>query len=338
VRQSCVYLSPGCEINFATLSSTFGVQNFPEYDNYPRTWNLEHGLELQHELMPRLSLTGSWFHGAFHDMQTTINRALVFDGDPRLNPHFTPFTVYDPQDGKAIPAYGLNFASRPAVNPTRNLDTLDPDRQQIYNAYNIEFKARPGAGSQIFGGISFERELNVNCTAPDNPNSLRFCDQTNLEEGYSVPFRKTLKLAGSIPIPWGFTLSAALQSNVVGGHANSLEFTSTTNYPASCAAPCPAGQRVVQPTGVMTQTSLTIALDPTPTVLDERITQLDFKVQRTFRFGRVSVLPTLEVFNINNSDAIISYQGTNYLAPGSYMAPNSIMQPRMVGVGATVRW
>ncbi len=48
-------------------------------------------------------------------------------------------------------------------------------------------------------------------------------------------------------------------------------------------------------------------------MLIERINQLDIKVPKTFRFGRVTVLPTLEVFNINNSDAIISYQSTNTL-------------------------
>ena len=42
--------------------------------------------------------------------------------------------------------------------------------------------------------------------------------------------------------------------------------------------------------------------------------QLDFKVARTFRFGRFQVLPTFEVFNINNSDAIISYITTNVLS------------------------
>jgi hypothetical protein len=39
----------------------------------------------------------------------------------------------------------------------------------------------------------------------------------------------------------------------------------------------------------------------------ERLNQLDIKVSRTFRMGRVSVLPVFEVFNLNNSDAIISY-------------------------------
>ena len=70
----------------------------------------------------------------------------------------------------------------------------------------------------------------------------------------------------------------------------------------------------------------------------ERIVQLDFKVARTFRFGRFSVLPTFEVFNVNNSDAIISYVSTNVLSAVGYLAPNSIMQGRMYGVGVVTRW
>src|SRR6185295_2898430 len=93
--------------------------------------------------------------------------------------------------------------------PTSNLDTFDPNRERIYNALNIEFKARPGRGAQVFGGMSFERQLDVNCTAPDNPNSLRFCDDREND----IPFRKTLKLAGSYPVKWGVVVSAAFQSN-----------------------------------------------------------------------------------------------------------------------------
>ena len=336
VRQNCNFTTDAaCEIDFGSLTSNFGVQALNEYGNYPRTYNIEHGLEIQHELFPRLSLTGSWFHGDFHNLTTTINRSWQFDGDPRQNPHYTPVTVYDPRDGKAITSYALNSGSRNL--PTRNLDTSDPNRKQVYNAFNIEFKARPGAGAQIFGGISFERELIKNCTAPDNPNSLRFCDEFNLEEGYAVPFRKNLKLAGSYPLPYGITFSAALQSNVPATSTRTLSITrGATRYPTTCAAPCPAGQLIL-PLAVQGQTTLTVPLDPGSTVMVERITQLDIKVARTFRFGRVSVLPTFEMFNINNSDAIISYQSTS-IASQAYLAPNSIMQPRMIGVGATVRW
>jgi hypothetical protein len=337
VRQRCNFASdPNCEIDFANLPDNFGTQALNEYGNYPRTYNVEHGLELQHELLPRLSVTGSWFHGSFNNLTTTINRSYQFDGDPRQNPNYTPFTVYDPRSGKAITAYGLNADVRSL--PTRNLDTVDPNRTQVYNAYNIEFRARPGAGSQIFGGIAMERERTVNCTAPDNPNSLRFCDQPNLEEGYSVPFKNTLKLAGSYPLPFDILFSAAFQSNRPRDNASHLMTITrgVSRYPADCAAPCPAGA-IIGPTSVMGQSTLSVQLDPSSTVLSERINQFDIKIQRNFRFGRVAVLPTFEVFNINNSDAIISYQSTSILSP-AYLAPNSIMQPRMIGVGATVRW
>lgn len=333
VRVSCVYLSPGCEINFAQLGTTFGTVSLNTYGNYPRTWNVEHGLEVQHELLPRLSITGSWYHGTFHNLTTTINRAVEFNGDPTQNPFFTPFTVYDPRDGSAITVYGLNANATASFRPTDNLDTFDPNRERIYNAFNWEFKARPGGGAQVFGGMSIERQLDVNCTAPDNPNSLRFCNDREND----IMFRKSLKLAGSYPLPYGITFSAVLQSNESPTSTRTMAITrGTTRYPANCPAPCPAGQ-IIGPSAIQNQTTLTVALVPERNTTVERITQLDFKVSKTFKFNRVSVLPTFEMFNVNNSDAIISYQSTSILS-AQYLAPNSIMQPRMVGIGAQVKW
>jgi hypothetical protein len=51
----------------------------------------------------------------------------------------------------------------------------------------------------------------------------------------------------------------------------------------------------------------------------------------------MSFIPTYEIFNVNNSDAIISYQSTNALS-AAYLRPNSIMQGTIQGVGLMVRW
>ena len=51
----------------------------------------------------------------------------------------------------------------------------------------------------------------------------------------------------------------------------------------------------------------------------------------------MTVLPTLEAFNVNNSDAILTYASVNALA-AAYEAPSSIMQGRLFGIGAQVRW
>ena len=48
--------SPDCEINFASLPPNFGIAALNEYGEYPRTWNLEQGVEVSHELLGGLSV------------------------------------------------------------------------------------------------------------------------------------------------------------------------------------------------------------------------------------------------------------------------------------------
>jgi hypothetical protein len=322
---------PSCEINFNTLAANFGTQATNTYGAYPRTWNIEHGLELQHELMPRLSVTASWFHGDFHNLTTSINRAWQFDGDVDKNPNYTPLTVYNPTTGEPFTVYSRTAAAQ--ARAVDNLDTFDPNRKRVYNAYNLEFRGRPGRGANLFGGFSFERQLSVNCTTPDNPNSLRFCDETQLD----IPYNRNFKMAGSYPLPLGVTFSGAFQSQI--GIASSRNLGSITRnvdrYPATCPSPCPAGAVILPAT--FNPATLTVALVPGGTVFTDRVNQLDLKVSKTFRRGRVSVSPSVEAFNINNSDAIVSYVSTNSLST-SFLAPNSILQGRLIGVGAQVKW
>jgi Carboxypeptidase regulatory-like domain len=331
---------PGCEINFSALPSNFGVVALNTYGNYPRTWNLEHGLELQHELLPRLSVSVAWFHGDFHNLTTTVNQSWKFDGNPLQNPNYIPFPVYNPLTGEPITVYGRTAAAANA--PTLNLDTFDPNRKRIYDAYGMDFRARPGRGANLFGGFGFERQLDVNCTAPDNPNSVyvsstqrddfRFCD----DRKNGIPFRRQFKLAGSFPLPGSVMLSASYQNVQGSTSSQNMAITrNSTRYPASCPAPCPAGA-IILPASFQPST-LTVQLVDQDTVYTERINQLDLRVSRTFKVGRVSVSPTLEAFNVNNSDAVVSYVSTNVLA-ASYLRPNSILQGRIIGVGTNVRW
>ena len=324
------YPTVGCEINFGPLSPNFGIAALNTYGEYPRTWNLESGLELQHELLPRLSLTGSWFRGNFHNLTTTINESWRFAGDPERNPNYTPLTIYNPVTGQPITAYSRTAAAQAA--PILNLDTFDPDRTRVYDAYSMEFKARPGRGAQLFGGFSFERQRDVNCNAPDNPNSLRFCDDTQ----NGVPFRKNFKVAGSVPVGWGVTASIAFQSNHGVSTSQTLIATrGSTRYPTTCPSPCPAGELILPAT--FNPTQLTVNLVDGDSIYTERITQLDLRASKTFAVGRIKVIPTLELFNINNSDAVISYVTTNVLN-AAYLRPNSIMQGRLIGFGVQTRW
>ena len=337
-ERDCVYLTPGCEINFAQLPSNFGRAALNRYGNYPRTWNLESAVELQHELLPRLSVSGAWFHGTFHNLTATYHTEWTAAD-------YTPIQIFNPMTGSPITVYNRSSAAN--SRPADILDSFDPERQRIYNSYSFEFRARPGRGAQVFGGLSIERELNVYCTRPDDPNFLRFCDERHLEDGFSIPYRKNLRLAGSVPVGRGITLSGSLQSNrgVAIGTANTSTTTpassasyavgATTRYPANCPAPCPAGALVIGPS--LTVTTLTVPLVPYLVNVADRINQLDLKLSKTFRMGRASISPQLEAFNVINPDQIVSYVSTGF-ATASYLRPNSIVQGRILGVSIQTRW
>jgi hypothetical protein len=326
VRGCTGYPAVGCEIDFSSLSPNFGLAALNEYGEYPRTWNLESALELQHEILPRLSGTVSWFRGNFHNLTTTVNRSWS-------HADYTPYTVYNPLSGEPIQVYARSLAA--AARPTSNLDTFDPERERLYESFNFEFNARPGRGIFLFGGLAVERQLDIACTAPDDPNTLRFCNDH--ENG--IPYRKSFKLSGTVPLPWGINMSAVFQSNQGTASSRTLVATrGSTRYPASCPAPCPAGQ-VILPSNLFGQTSLTVNLVDGDTVYTDRITQLDLRFGRTFSLGRLRIIPSLEIFNLNNSDAIITYASTNALNAGSsFLRPNSIMQPRMIGFNVQTRW
>ena len=325
----CNFTAPDCEINFATLSQNFGIAALNEYGKYPRTWNLENGLEISHELLDGLSVAGSWWHGSFYNLTSTINQSWTLAD-------YSPRTWYNPITGEPFTVYARSAAA--AARPTRNLDTYDPERKNTYDSWGFDSKWRIPGGGQISGGVAVERERSRSCTAPDDPNyggnGAALCDDYALD----IPWRPQFKMSGTKEIAWGINVSMSFQNNSSPTSSRVMTVTrGSSRYPANCPAPCPAGQIIMPTADYPGQATLTYNLESTRATSVERIVQLDFKVARTFRFGRWQVLPTFEVFNVNNSDAIISYITTNVLS-ASYLAPNSIMQGRMYGLGAVVRW
>jgi hypothetical protein len=348
----CVYLTPGCEIDLSQLPANFGLlTDAGTYGGYPRNWNLETGLELQHELLPRLSVTGTWYHGNYHNLTSTVNRAVT-------PADYTPVQIFNPLDGTPLTIYNISAAAN--ARASDNLTALDPSRKDIYNSYSAEFRARPGR-ALFFGGVSFERELLVNCTVgqQQNPNLLRFCDQTHLPKGQQIPYAANVRLNASYPLPWwGVTLSGTLQSN--DGGAQSVTYAvvrggaTITRYPdgsaaylaagvpvPACPSPCTPGAAL--PTLTLssfgTETTSQLPLLPPGARRYERLNQLDLKVSKTFRIGGVSVSPSLEAFNINNSDKVITVASTSYaISGGAYLRPNSIVQGRIIGLSVQTRW
>ncbi|MDR1990774.1 MAG: hypothetical protein LBQ09_11165, partial [Acidobacteriaceae bacterium] len=333
---------PTCEIDMTNLPPNFGqLSATGTYGGFPRQYSIEQGIEVQHELLPRLSVTGSYYYGIYRNLTNTINRN-------QTPADFTAVQVFNPVNGTPLTVYNQNGAA-PAIN---NYTFVDPTRKSVFDSSSAEFRLRAGRGATFFGGMTWDRSRTRNCTVglQQNPNSLQYCDTFNLENGDKVPYAKNVRLNGSYPLPWyGLIVSGTFQSNDGGALPETWTLTKTTKYPdgtaaflaanvpvPACPAPCTPGAVVIP---ALTQTSLSVALRPSSSARYERLNQLDLKIGKTFKVRGVTFSPNLEAFNLTNTDMVITYSSTSYaIAGGSYLKPNSIIQGRIIGIGTAVRW
>jgi hypothetical protein len=219
--------------------------------NIQRTWNLEQGFEIQHELLPRVSVTASYYHGTFHDLLLSDNLNITLAD-------WTPYQVFNPIDGTPLTIYDITAAAKGRAVDV--FDTNSAKQKRTFNSYGFQFNARLWKGATLFGGFGLDQLIEDSCAEPDNPNLLRFCSDANLEgnlpvgdasHGYKIPYLKNGKLSGSMPMPYGFIVSGSLQSNM--GYPNRSLTTSrttggtawllsrTTTYPTLNGVPyCPA--------------------------------------------------------------------------------------------------
>ena len=359
------YPSAACEIDMTALRSTngtwFGTPSDADvYPGFPRQWSLESVLEVQHELLPRLSVTAAWTKSEDYNLRKIINRFRQ-EGD------YIPFTIFNPINGDPITIYGIKDTETRArlAQSGANLKYVEKERKAPYNQYSVELRARPYRGAQIFGGFVASRLDSINCGTSRsdlvvNPNDEFYCDTTTIDR----PIGKDFRIAATLPIRYGVTLGITYLNNdegafqptyaiVPGSSALATRYpdgaaNSTRTVASQPAPPCPTqagcvpgalvlpGTAFILPLG---STSITVPLEPPGVTRRERLQQLDLRLAKTFRFGTLTIGPTLDVYNVLNSDKIFSYQSANYAnTSGTYLVPSTILLGRVIGLGASVRW
>ncbi len=72
----CVYLTAGCEINFAQLPTTFGARRNRNPDaDLARPYQIVYNAGISHELRPGVGLAFNYYRREFHDVTYTTNLA-----------------------------------------------------------------------------------------------------------------------------------------------------------------------------------------------------------------------------------------------------------------------
>lgn len=252
-----------------------------------RAYNIEYTAAIQREILPRISLSASYFHRTWKHLEWQDN-VLVDSGD------YTAFEVANPLNpAESLTVYNLNRDKRGQVvfvdkNSNRNSSTYDG----VEFAFTAQIRR-----ATLFGGWTVERNVSNSCET-DNPNGVigtdlylgatitnggPFCNEAE----FSIPFRHDIKLNGTMPLGWGLEASAVLQS--LSGSPKGVTYA----VPASVF---PGGR--IEPQ--------TVLLSLPGTLFQPRMNQLDMNLKKTFRFGNRSMSGQVDVFNALNANSILT--------------------------------
>ena len=305
----------------------------------PGDWQI--GVSVQQQLLPRVSVEAGYFHRWLTHYTTTDNTALTAAD-------FTEFTLTAPSDprlpdggGYSIPGLFNLTAAGFAKIPSNNVTFAENfgKQTQVYNGVLVNMTARAANGVTMTAGVNAGKTVNDYCDlraqlpeltvgifgailGPTNP----YCHQdpglvtkvTGLVS-YTIPKIDVL-IAGTIRSDQGAPLRA------------------TWNAPKQPTATVPgfAGLDAIlgRPT---TGAGNTVAIDLVAPgdVWGDRVNEVDLRLAKVLRFGGTRTHVGIDIFNILNSDAILTYNQT-FAPGGAWLAPQSVLTPRFVKVSAQI--
>jgi hypothetical protein len=237
--------------------------------------NQLYNITLQHQLLEGVSVATGFYHRRYYNLLYTQNVKTTFDD-------YTLVNVPNPYvPGTTVPVYNIR-PDRIGAAFTDLVDFTSSQNDEVYNGFDATLTARLGRGANLTAGMASGLSRTSTCQVQD-PNSLLFCNQND----YDIPWNKQFKLSGSYTIPRvGIAASAVIQSTP--------GLMRTITYVVS---------RAVVPS--LTLSSVTIPLNAPGTSYLERLNLLDLKFSRNFVYKGARIQPSLAIFNVTNSPAII---------------------------------
>jgi hypothetical protein len=326
-RVPCVYNTPGCEIDFSTLPSTFGVKPPQDFDpDLKRPYQIETNISVQREIVPGSSVTISYFRRDYKNLIWSDNQ-LIDASD------YTLFNLPSPLgDGTTVPVYNLNPAKSSAVNI---LDRNSDINYRKYSGFDVNFNSRM-KGLTMFGGVSLGHQVSNTCQVEDL-NLTLYCDQSDED----VPYYTQIKFSGSYLLPWALQVSGTFQSYPGDARNASMDTLIAAEDPSLRVNWIIDRTTFKNLTGAtLTQSSITLPLNAPGTKLLDRQNQADIRFKRVFKIQKLSLEAQADAYNAFNTGVVLTRVQTFTPPPGvnALDRPASILQGRLIRLGLQARW
>ena len=324
-------LGPTTNANFGKVIPSTNTQDPATLNGFgARGSTIEWQAVVQHELLPRVALTGDYYF-RYNGNQLATDNTLVtkadFDG---------PFCINAPAnsdlpDGGGYQVCGLYDVKPASRSLVQNNVTFARNFGGIidhYMGYDVTISARLANGSLLQGGMNAQRRVYDTCSAPalsgsttnqvDNPEA-QFCHQV-------LPYRPDFKMLASYNLPFGMSASGTYQIS------SGPMITATWAAPNSIIA-IPLARNLA---AGQTATKSVQLIEPGSLYAGYQ-NQLDVRLSKRLTFGHYRVRGDVNLYNVFNNAYANSINTTfSTTASNQFMRPTAVLAGRLFKVGGQV--
>jgi hypothetical protein len=307
-------------LNFGrpVFDTTYDPETITGWGKRGYDWNF--GVQLQQELLPRVSVNVGYFRRIFGNFFATDNRATTAAD-------YDTFSIVAPADPRLPGSGGYAVAQLYNVRPalagvSDNFQTFSDaygKQRRHWNGVEVNFTARVRDGLTFQGGTSTGRRIDDTCEIRAALPETALLDPYCLQE---PPFQTDFKGLAAYTLPRiDVQVSGTFQS--IPGDLLSANY----NVPSSTAA-----LSLGRPLSGNVQFAQVDLIAPGE-VRGDRINQLDFRVSKILRFGRARTQLALDLYNALNANPVETYNQA-FIANGAWLTPTGILTARFAKLTA----
>jgi hypothetical protein len=304
-------------LNFGkgTASTTYDPEELSGWRRRPYQWEFSVGV--QQQLAPRVSLDVGAFRRVYGNFTVTENRAVA-------PADYSPFSIPAPLDPRLPSGGGYIISGLYDLNPDKagqvdNFSTLASNygnQIEHWNGVDVVLNARLPQSAVLQGGVSTGRTSTDNCDVVvhlNNPSPL-YCHVDTL-------FLTQFKLLGAYRVPKvDVQVSSTFQSTPGPAIA--------ANYNAPNALVQPSLGRPLSGGAA----NVTVNVVAPGTMYGERMNQLDLRLSKILKFGRIRTGLNFDLYNALNGNAVLTLN-SNFAV---WQQPIGILSARLVKISAQV--
>jgi hypothetical protein len=303
-------------------------------------------IELQHQLLPGVSVHADYARRWYGNFPATVNQAV----DPT---NFSPYSITVPVDSRLPGGGGYAITGLYDVNPSsfghvNNLVTQASNystQTEVSNFFDITVNARFHNGALVSGAFDIGHTETNNCNVVMNNPQIRDPFVANLfgtgsspngqATGEEAPRMQSycdivtpwsaqtqFKLLGVYPLPWNSRVSANLVS-FSGPPEQALQAVPNAQIAPSLGRNLSAGANG----------TVLIDLIPPETLFEPRINQLDIRLSKILKIGRTTVEGQFDMYNALNASPVLAFNTT--YGP-SWLKPIQVLDGRVLKFGLQV--